>query len=151
MKWGTISNLSLLLPVVLNIFKVALPPNIPLIWDHILNQEFTTLPSGRHLRYPICKTNRFKNSFMPVAVRLLNNTWSVHVYMKCVCMCATVCACVCVWEIVLRCVCVYDGVCVCVMVCVCVTVPWCVCVCDTLINCFTSMWSWLHYYFMKKS
>ena len=42
--------------------------------DHILNQEFTTLPSGRCLRCPICKTNRFKNSFMPVAVHLLNNT-----------------------------------------------------------------------------
>ena len=42
--------------------------------DHILNQEFTTLPSGRRLRCLICKTNRFKNSFMPVAVRLLNNT-----------------------------------------------------------------------------
>ena len=41
--------------------------------DHILNQEFTNLPSGR-LRCPICKTNRFKNSFMPFAVRLLNNT-----------------------------------------------------------------------------
>ena len=40
---------------------------------NILNQEFTTLPSGRRLRCPICKTNRFKNSFMPVAVRLLNN------------------------------------------------------------------------------
>ena len=42
--------------------------------DHILNQEFTTLPSGRLFRCPICKTNRFKNSFMAVAVRLLNNT-----------------------------------------------------------------------------
>ena len=42
--------------------------------DHILNQEFTTLPSGRRLRCPICKTIRFKNSFMPVSVRLLNNT-----------------------------------------------------------------------------
>ena len=43
------------------------------------------------------------------------------------------CVCGCVW--------VCDGVCVCVWlwhgVCVCV----CVCVCDTLINCFTSMWS----------
>ena len=28
--------------------------------DHILNQEFTTLPSGRHLRCPICKTNRME-------------------------------------------------------------------------------------------
>ena len=27
--------------------------------DHILNQEFTTLSSGRRLRCPICKTNRF--------------------------------------------------------------------------------------------
>ena len=42
--------------------------------DHILNQEFTTLPSGRRRRCPICKTNTSKNSFMPVAVRLLNNT-----------------------------------------------------------------------------
>ena len=42
--------------------------------DHILNQEFTALPSGRCLRCPICRMNRFKNSCMPVAVRLLNNT-----------------------------------------------------------------------------
>ena len=31
-------------------------------------------PISHRLRCPICKTNRFKNSFMPVAVRLLNNT-----------------------------------------------------------------------------
>ena len=42
--------------------------------DYILNQIFAALPSDRRLRCPICKTNRFKNSFMPVAVRLLNNT-----------------------------------------------------------------------------
>ena len=64
--------------------------------DHILNQEFTTLPSGR--RHPICKMNRFKNSFMPVALCLLNNTWSVYMYTwsMCVCVCVTVPRCVCV-------------------------------------------------------
>ena len=42
--------------------------------DHILNREFTTLPSGRRLTCPTCKTNRFKNSFTPVALCLFNNT-----------------------------------------------------------------------------
>ena len=66
--------------------------------DHILNQEFATLPSGR--RRPICKMNRFKNSFMPVVVRLLNNTWNVYVYMKYVyvCVCVWLCHSVCVWH-----------------------------------------------------
>ena len=99
--------------------------------DHILNQEFTTLPSGRRLRCPICKTNRFKNSFMPVAVRLLNNTWSVHVNMKCVCVCVCVrdCATVCV------CVMVCDGVCVWLYHGVCVW--YCFNCCVWYFNCFT--------------
>ena len=84
--------------------------------DHILNQEFTTLPSGHHLRCPICMTKWFKNSFMPVAVHLLNNTCVLlYVYMKCVCVCVCVCVCACVW--------------LCVRVCVRVIVPWCECVC----------------------
>ena len=71
--------------------------------DQILNQKFTALPSGRCLRCSICKTNRFKNSFMPVAVCLLNNTWSVYICIHeacvcvCVCVCVYVCVCMCVW------------------------------------------------------
>ena len=119
--------------------------------DHILNQEFTTLPSGRRLRCPICKTNWFKNSFMPVTVCLLNNTWSVHVYMKyvCVCVCAHACvrACVCVTvprcvrvcvcDCATVCVCVSDGVCVwlCHGVCVYMYVCVCVCVCVCVFVC----------------
>ena len=41
--------------------------------DHILTSEFQMLPSGRRFRCPISKTNRFKNSFIPTAVRFLND------------------------------------------------------------------------------
>ena len=58
--------------------------------DHILHKEFTTLPSGRRLRCPLCKTNRFKNSLMPVTVCLLNNTWSVYICIHEVCVCVWV-------------------------------------------------------------
>ena len=40
--------------------------------NHILRQEFILLPSGKRFRTPVCKTNRHKFSFVPVAVRLLN-------------------------------------------------------------------------------
>ena len=40
---------------------------------HALHSEFVMLPSGRRLRMPSCRLNRFKNSFIPSAVKLLNN------------------------------------------------------------------------------
>ena len=42
--------------------------------DHILSAEFDTLPSGRRFRYPACRSNRRKLSFIPTAVRLLNDS-----------------------------------------------------------------------------
>ena len=65
-------------------------------------REFTTLPSGRRLRCPICKTNRFKNSFMT------GRSTPFKQYMKCICIHVCTCACVCA------------RVCVCATVFVCV-------------------------------
>ncbi|KAK0146882.1 putative RNA-directed DNA polymerase from transposon BS [Merluccius polli] len=41
---------------------------------HILSSEFEWLPSGRRLRCPGCRTQRRKASFVPRAVRLLNDS-----------------------------------------------------------------------------
>ena len=41
---------------------------------HILNSEFEILPSGRRLRMPSCRLNRYKNSFIPVATKILNKS-----------------------------------------------------------------------------
>ena len=41
--------------------------------DHPLRSEFELLPSGRRLRVPTTKTNRFKRSFVPAAIQLLNS------------------------------------------------------------------------------
>ena len=40
--------------------------------DHVLSCEFNYLPSGRRYRGPPCRTNRFKFSFVPRAICLLN-------------------------------------------------------------------------------
>ncbi len=40
---------------------------------HVLANEFSLLPSGRHYVSPFCKTNRFLKSFIPSAIRLLNS------------------------------------------------------------------------------
>lgn len=42
--------------------------------SHPLFSEFRLLPSGRRYILPRCRTNRFKNSFVPAAIGLLNNT-----------------------------------------------------------------------------
>lgn len=44
--------------------------------DHILNYEFSLMPSGRRYLAPVRKTNRYSNSFIPVAIRLLNSEGS---------------------------------------------------------------------------
>lgn len=41
-------------------------------FSHVLNTEYELLPSGRRFRVPRCRLNRFKNSFIPVSVKLLN-------------------------------------------------------------------------------
>ena len=41
---------------------------------HILNPEYQLLPSGKRYRTPICKFNRFKYSFIPTSIRLINKT-----------------------------------------------------------------------------
>lgn len=40
--------------------------------SHILHGEYELLPSGRRFRVPHCRLNRFKNSFVPVSIKLLN-------------------------------------------------------------------------------
>ncbi len=40
---------------------------------HILHLEYELLPSGRRYRVPHCKLNRFKNSFVPTSIKLLNS------------------------------------------------------------------------------
>lgn len=47
--------------------------NILLDDSHPLYSEFHLLPSGSQYRTPLSKTNRFKNSFVPSAVKLLNS------------------------------------------------------------------------------
>jgi hypothetical protein len=40
---------------------------------HPLNCEFKLLPSGRRYGLPKIRTNRFKNSFVPLAIKMINN------------------------------------------------------------------------------
>lgn len=42
--------------------------------DHPLHAEFKLLPSGRQLRVPVMRTKRYKVSFIPTAIKLLNGT-----------------------------------------------------------------------------
>lgn len=39
---------------------------------HILNSQYELLPSGKRFRVPAFRLNRFKNSFIPTSIRLLN-------------------------------------------------------------------------------
>ncbi len=41
--------------------------------SHVLYTEYELLPSGRRFRAPRCRLNRFKNSFIPVSIKLLNS------------------------------------------------------------------------------
>lgn len=41
--------------------------------EHVLNSEFSLLPSGRRYALPCGKTNRYLKSFIPTAIRLLNS------------------------------------------------------------------------------
>ena len=41
---------------------------------HILHEEYVLLPSSRQFRTVTCKTNRKRLSFIPMFVRLLNDT-----------------------------------------------------------------------------
>jgi len=40
---------------------------------HILNKELELLPSGKRFRMPKCRLNRYKNSCMPAAIKMLNS------------------------------------------------------------------------------
>ena len=50
--------------------------------SHVLKQLFQFLPSGRHFGLPLCKTNRRKFPFVPVAARLLNG-WRFALVLHC--------------------------------------------------------------------
>ena len=41
--------------------------------DHPLSSYFVLMPSGRRYCFPSVRTNRFKFSFVPCAIRLLND------------------------------------------------------------------------------
>ncbi len=41
--------------------------------SHVLQREFELLPSGRRFRTSMSRYNRYKNSFVPLAIRLLNS------------------------------------------------------------------------------
>ena len=40
--------------------------------SHVLHSQFEMLNSGRRYRLPLCKLNRYKNSFIPQSIRLIN-------------------------------------------------------------------------------
>ena len=40
--------------------------------SHIMHGEYELLPLGRRFRVPHCRLNRFKNSFVPVSIKLVN-------------------------------------------------------------------------------
>lgn len=44
---------------------------------HILYKYFNLLPSGRRFRVLLCKSNRYKNSFVPTAIKILNRDFSI--------------------------------------------------------------------------
>ncbi len=56
------------------------PPQIISDSTHSTNGLFTLLPSGKRYRSMRCKTDRFRNSFFPQAIRLLNSHWHIHIY-----------------------------------------------------------------------
>lgn len=39
---------------------------------HVEHPEYQLLSSGRRYRVPLCNHNRYKHSFVPVSVKLLN-------------------------------------------------------------------------------
>lgn len=43
-------------------------------YSHPLHKEFQFLPSGSRFKCPLARTNRYKNSFLPSAIQLLNST-----------------------------------------------------------------------------
>ena len=60
-----------------DLYRFSIKRNVgKILYDdnHPLHQQFETLPSGRRLRMPLVKTNRYKFSFVPSAVRVMNET-----------------------------------------------------------------------------
>ena len=43
--------------------------------SHVLNQEYVVMRSGRRYRTPKCKYNRYKHSFVPLSIKLLNDNY----------------------------------------------------------------------------
>ena len=41
--------------------------------SHVLNPEYVIMRTGRRYRTPTCKYNRYKHSFVPLSIKLLND------------------------------------------------------------------------------
>ncbi len=41
--------------------------------SHVLFSTYQLLPSWKHYRVPLCRSNRYKNYFIPVSIRILNS------------------------------------------------------------------------------
>lgn len=39
---------------------------------HVLHPEYVLMNSGRRYRVPLCRHNRYKHSFVPLSVKLIN-------------------------------------------------------------------------------
>ncbi|XDV36635.1 hypothetical protein PO909_006381 [Leuciscus waleckii] len=50
--------------------------------SHVLFPEFDLLNSGKRYRVPLCKYNRYKRSFVPLAIKLLNDQRCDHLGKK---------------------------------------------------------------------
>jgi len=63
------------IPSVFNLYKnsvLKMAKNVIEDNLHPLNKYYALLPSGRRFRLPAMRTSRFRNSFVPVSLRLLN-------------------------------------------------------------------------------
>ncbi len=41
--------------------------------SHVLFSTYQSLPSGKRYRVPLCRSNRYKNYFIRVSIRILND------------------------------------------------------------------------------
>ncbi len=91
LKFTLRSQLNRLVCTAMKVVGLGIYPNLQSIFDkvilkqamkmtrdpsHVLQREFELLPSGRCFRSPMSRYNCYKNSFVPLATRLLNSNSS---------------------------------------------------------------------------